>query len=246
MVSHRARILGAMSELLLIRHGETDYNRQLRFQGHVDAPLNANGLAQAARLADRLAEEPVDLLVTSDLLRARQTAAPWAARRGLRALTDARWREQAFGVLEGLDAPTIRARHPALWAAWLRHEADQAPPGGESQRDFFDRVWQALRELVEAHRGARIAVVTHGGALDMVWRGVHGLPLAGPRACAIPNTGLNRVRPGAPGSAPRDFVVLRWADAEHLAGMPIAPIHYPTHLTTAEAAQASPPAATTP
>jgi probable phosphoglycerate mutase len=214
-----------MGELLLIRHAETDFNRQLRFQGHVDAPLNANGLAQAERLAERLADEPIDLLVTSDLLRARQTAAPWAARRGLRPMADARWREQAFGVLEGLDAPTIRARHPALWAAWVRHEADHAPPGGESHREFFDRIWQALREWTATHPGARIAVVTHGGALDMIWRGVHGLPLAGPRTCAIPNTGLNRLQPGA---GPGDFVILRWADAGHLDGMPVPPIHYPT------------------
>jgi 2,3-bisphosphoglycerate-dependent phosphoglycerate mutase len=229
-----------MGELLLIRHAETDFNRQLRFQGHVDAPLNANGLAQAERLAERLADEPIDLLVTSDLLRARQTAAPWVARRGLRPVTDARWREQAFGVLEGLDAPTIRARHPELWAAWVRREAEHAPPGGESQRAFFERVWQALRELVQAHAGARIAVVTHGGALDMVWRGVHGLPPAGPRACAIPNTGLNRLRSAAPDAAPERFLILRWADADHLAGMPLPPIHYPTSGPTAAAEAAHP------
>lgn len=226
-VTRHAHTAG-MGELLLIRHAETDFNRQLRFQGHVDAPLNANGLAQAERLAERLADEPVDLVVTSDLLRARQTAEPWVARRGLRPVVDARWREQAFGVLEGLDAPTIRVRHPDLWAAWVRHEADQAPPGGESPQAFFDRVWQALRELAQAHAGARIAVVTHGGALDMVWRGVHGLPLAGARACAIPNTGLNRLRPHAPGA----FAILRWADAEHLDGMPVPPIHYPMATPT--------------
>ncbi len=237
-----------MSELLLIRHAETDFNRQLRFQGHVDAPLNANGLAQAERLAQRLTDEPIDVVVTSDLLRARQTAEPWLRRRGLRPIADPRWREQAFGVLEGLDAPTIRVRHPDLWAAWVRHEADRGPPGGESHREFFDRVWQVLRDLVQAHAGARIAVVTHGGALDMVWRGVHGLPLAGPRACAIPNTGLNRLRPDAPDAAPGAYAVLRWADADHLDGMPVPPIHYPTATTgtPAEPAPAGTAAATRP
>ena len=224
-----------MAELLLIRHGETDFNRQLRFQGHLDAPLNANGLAQAERLAERLADEAIDLLVASDLLRARETAAPLAARRGLMLHTDAAWREQAFGLLEGLDAPTIRARHPDLWAAWTRHEPEHAPPGGESYRAFFDRVWQALRALVQAHAGARVAVVTHGGVLDMVWRGAHGLPLAGPRTCPIPNTGVNRVRWVGDPAAP--VQILEWADDAHLSGMATPPISYPS-ATAAPAAEA--------
>ena len=211
-----------MAELLLIRHAETDYNRQLRFQGHVDVPLNANGLAQARRLAERLAAEPIDRLVVSDLQRARQTAEPLAALHGLAPAPDAQWREQAFGVLEGLDAAAIRARHPELWAAWARHEADLAPPGGESNRQFYARVWQALEALAAAHAGQRVAVVTHGGVLDMVWRGVHGLPVAGARACAIPNTGLNRLHwDGA------RLVILHWGDDAHLADMAEAPVTIP-------------------
>ena len=223
-----------MVELLLIRHAETDYNRQLRVQGHVDVPLNAIGRAQAARLAARLADEPIDLLVSSDLQRARQTAEPLAAQRGLALATDPAWREQAFGVLEGLDGPALRLGYPEQWQAWLRHDPDGAPPGGESRRRFFDRVWQALHALAAAHAGARVAVVTHGGVLDMVWRGVHAQPLAAPRSVAIPNTGLNRLQAlpcgdgHAAGADAPGFVVLQWADAAHLAGMAEAPVHYPT------------------
>jgi probable phosphoglycerate mutase len=219
-----------MTELLLIRHGETDFNRQFRFQGHIDVPLNANGRAQAERLAARLAEEPIDLVVTSDLTRARETAAPLLSQRGLQALADAQWREQGFGQLEGLDGPTIRAQHPELWAAWVRHEADSAPPGGESYRQFHDRVWQALRALAQAHLGRRVAVVTHGGVLDMIWRGVHELPLAGPRNCPIPNTGLNRLRAGTRGTP--GFEILVWGDDAHLAGMEQPPVTYPAAPVT--------------
>lgn len=200
-----------MTELLLIRHGQTDFNRELRFQGHVDAPLNATGHAQAARLAARLAGEDLDLVVSSDLTRARDTAAPLLARRVLPSRLDAAWREQAFGALEGLVVSDVPALHPALWDAWSRHEADTAPPGGESYRAFHARVMAALKALAEAHAEARIAVFTHGGALDMVWRDLHGLPLAGPRQCEIPNTGVNRLR-----WASGRLELLQWADTAHL------------------------------
>jgi 2,3-bisphosphoglycerate-dependent phosphoglycerate mutase len=181
-------------ELLFIRHGETDWNRQQRFQGQIDVPLNATGLQQAARLAQRLAGEQHDQLFSSDLQRARQTAAPLAAAWQMPAVAVAGLREQSFGVLEGLDAPTIQARHPELWRLWLQQDADFAPPGGESQRQFHQRVVSSVNDLAASASGKRLVVVTHGGVLDMLWRSVHGLPLCGLRECAIPNTGVNRLR----------------------------------------------------
>lgn len=208
-----------MTELLFIRHGETDWNRQQRFQGQIDVPLNATGHAQAARVAVRLAAEPHDALFSSDLLRARATAAPLGTAWGLAPVALAGLREQHFGVLEGLDVPTIKARHPDLWARWLEHRADYAlPGGGESLRQFHDRVLAAVRELAATRSGARLAVVTHGGVLDMLWRSAHGLPLDGLRACEIPNTGLNRLR--WVGGA---LSIERWADAGHLDGLPEQP-----------------------
>ena len=187
-----------MIELLFIRHGETDWNRQGRFQGQIDVPLNATGELQATRLAQRLASESPDQLFSSDLLRARQTAAPLAAAWQMAAEPVAGLREQSFGVLEGLDVPTIQARHPDLWRLWLQQDADFAPPGGESQRQFHQRVLKAVNELADQASapasGQRLVVVTHGGVLDMLWRTVHGLPLSGLRECAIPNTGISRLR----------------------------------------------------
>jgi probable phosphoglycerate mutase len=202
----------ATTELLVIRHGETDWNREQRFQGQLDVPLNATGHAQAAALAGRLAGEPWPLLVASDLQRARQTAEPLARAWGQAHLPLAPGlREQAFGVLEGLDGPTARSRHAAEWDAWLRFEADYAlPGGGESNTAFSARVLGALAELVAANPGRRIALVTHGGVLDMLWRAAQGEPLHGPRRCAIPNTGLNRLVWHA-----GRLRVQAWADAAH-------------------------------
>jgi probable phosphoglycerate mutase len=207
-----------MTELIVIRHGETDWNRQHRFQGQIDVPLNDIGLAQAQRLGQRLASEPIDVLVCSDLQRARSTAQPLAQARAIAPELQPLWREQGFGLLEGLDVPTIRSRHADLWARWTRHEADYALPGGESNAAFHARVMQALAALVAAHAGRRLAVVTHGGVLDMLWREANGLPLHGPRECDIPNTGINRLRwQGG------RLQIVQWADADHLAGLPAQP-----------------------
>jgi probable phosphoglycerate mutase len=207
-----------MTELTFVRHGETDFNREQRFQGQIDVPLNDTGQTQARRLADALAGERFDLIVSSDLERARQTAWPLEQRQTTRALAQADWREQGFGVLEGLSVAEIKARHPQLWAQWLRHDADDRMPDGESVREFHARVIGAVRSLVQAHEGRRLLVVTHGGVLDMLWRTVHGLPLHGPRACAIPNTGINRLRWRA-----GTLDIVRWADDAHLADLPAQP-----------------------
>lgn len=205
-------------ELILIRHGETDWNRRQCFQGQIDVPLNANGLAQAERMAGRLAQERVDAMICSDLIRTRQTAAPAAAALQLEPSYSAGWREQAFGLLEGLTFDDIRQRHPEEFALWARHDPDYELPGGaESRRRFHARVLAALQALSAAHAGRTLAVVTHGGVLDMVYRTALGLSLHGPRECAIPNAGLNRVRVGESG-----LEIVSWADDAHVADLLMA------------------------
>ena len=205
-----------MTELVVIRHGETDWNRQQRFQGQIDVPLNAMGHAQAQALAARRAAEAAlqaDLFVSSDLQRARQTAAPLATAWGREPQLHALLREQAFGEWEGLDGPTIRERWPEFWPRWLEHRADESAPGGETPRQFHTRVLQAVRQLAEAAGpGRRVVIVTHGGVLDMLWRTAHGEPLDGLRRCDIPNTGINWLR-WVRGTIEIDS----WADASHLA-----------------------------
>jgi probable phosphoglycerate mutase len=209
-----------MAHLTLIRHGETDSNRVHRFQGQMDVPLNANGLLQAERLGERLAGEHFEVGVVSDLSRARATAAPIAQRLNLAMWPDARWREQAFGVFEGLEVGDVLDQYADLWTQWVRHDADFVlPGGGESVRDFHARVWSALDTLAAAHVGQRVLVVTHGGVLDMVWRTVRGQSLSSARQCAIPNAGINRLHWHSPGRVEIEV----WADDAHLAGLPPQP-----------------------
>jgi probable phosphoglycerate mutase len=209
-----------MTELVLIRHGETDMNRELRFQGHVDVALNDIGHAQAMRLAARLAGEQADAVYASDLLRARQTAAPIAGELALQAVPDEGLREQSFGRVDGMRVADIQRDHPEAWAGWLRFEEDFAMPEGESTRSFHARVIAAVQRLVAAHPQQKVVIVTHGGVLDMIYRTARSLGLAGPRQSEIPNAGVNRVsvRDGV-------FDILGWADTRHLADLPAQPVY---------------------
>ena len=216
-----------MIDLWLVRHGETDWNRELRFQGHLDAPLNALGLRQAERLGQHLANQAPRTLVASDLLRTRQTAGPLAGHWQTPVLPEAQWREQCFGVIEGLTHDEVLTRHPEVVQGWQRRDPDYAPEGGESRRQFHARVMQAVQVLVERclEEGWQApVVVSHGGVLDMVYRSATGQALAGPRECLIPNAGLNHVRTDG-----RRFEIVSWAQTEHLQGLPPAAV-YPSAL----------------
>jgi probable phosphoglycerate mutase len=208
------------TDLILVRHGETDANRELRFQGQVDRPLNATGHLQAQRLAERVAGAPPDLLWSSDLARARETAAPVVVQTGLVLATDAGLREQNFGAVDGMRVADIQRDFPDEWQRWTLFRADNAMPGGESTRDFHARVIGALRRVAAAHAGRTVLVVTPGGVLDMVYRTARALSLDGPRTAPIPNAGISRVR--VEGEA---LQILAWADTDHLAGLPAQPVY---------------------
>lgn len=218
-----------MTELILIRHGETDWNRELRFQGQVDVSLNATGHEQARRLGLRLAGETTHLLVCSDLLRTRQTALPISQNRLHAAphepVLNAALREQNFGVIDGMRVDDIKAQHPDAWQQWTRFDADYAFEGGESTRQFHARVMCAVRDLALTYTQQTLVVVTHGGVLDMIYRTARALPLSGPRQSEIPNAGLNRVR--IQGEL---IEILSWADTQHLTDMPAQPVYDQTRL----------------
>lgn len=216
-----------MTELILIRHGETDWNRELRFQGQVDVPLNATGHEQARRLAMRLAGEQVHYLYQSDLLRTRQTAEPTARQLALAAVDERGLREQAFGQVDGMRVDDIKVEYPDAWARWLAFNEDYAMPGGETTRQFHARVMDTVRRLVVTHPQRTLLVVTHGGVLDMVWRTARALGLNGPRRSEIPNAGFNRVRFN--GDA---IDILDWADTRHLADLPAQPVYDQAALAT--------------
>lgn len=198
-----------MTELIVIRHGETDLNRAGSFQGQIDAPLNERGHEQALRLAERLAGERFDVIYTSDLQRTRQTAQPLAERLALDINPVLGLREQHFGELEGMTLKAVQETLPHLWETWLLHRADYALPGGESVRQFSQRAVSTVFSLARRHSGQRLLVVAHGGVLDMLYRHAKGFSLDGPRVCAIPNTGINRLAMQG-----EQLIINAWADAE--------------------------------
>lgn len=200
------------ARLLVVRHGETQWNVAARIQGHGDSPLTPLGEAQAAAIAARLAGERIDRLVSSDLGRARQTAAAIAARIGLDAEPDARFRERNYGVAEGLTYAEIERRFPDVFAHVRASDPDYAVPGGESRRQLFVRVRDAFEALARASTGTCVAVVCHGGVLGALYRHVQGVTLEAQHAIAIPNAAFNALRWEA-----GRWQVEAWADTAHLA-----------------------------
>ncbi len=184
----------AVTTLLAIRHGETAWNSDGRYQGQTDVALNATGHEQAALVARALARESLHLVYSSDLARAVQTAQILAAEAGVPLRLDAGLREQHFGVFQGLLASEIDERWPGDHQRWLRREPDFGPLDGETRRAFSDRCVGAFLRLAREHRGQTVAVVCHGGVLDCLYRAAHGLPLDAPRKWALDNAGISRLR----------------------------------------------------
>ncbi len=200
--------------LLLIRHGETAWNAEHRIQGNLDIPLSATGIWQAGRLAERLARERVDAIYASDLARAWLTAEPIAARLGLDLRADIRLRERRFGIFEGHTLDEIAARWPGEFAAWRGRAPDWAMPGGESGAAFTARVGAALHDIACAWAGATVAIVAHGGVLDVAYRTARALAWNAPREHVMANAAINRIAATAP---PLRMHIVDWGDVAHLA-----------------------------
>jgi broad specificity phosphatase PhoE len=168
----------ASTWIYLARHGEVLHAGEGRFFGHTDVSLSPAGLLQVDALAERLRGEPIDAVYASDLLRARQSAAPLAEARGTSVVPMPPLREIAMGRWEGLTFAEIRAREPELCDRWLARPFAVPFPGGEGLTDVQARALPAIRTLVERHSGGRIAVVAHGGTNRVILGEALGLPLA--------------------------------------------------------------------
>ena len=156
-----------MATIVLVRHGETDWNLERRWQGHADPELNDTGRAQAEAVARSLAAKPFDALYSSDLVRARETAEIIGRELGLPIRLDARMREVDVGEWSGLTMPEIEQRYPE--GLRRRREGGTGWEHGESYSAMGDRVVAALRAIAEAHPGGRVLVVTHGGPMSSTW-----------------------------------------------------------------------------
>jgi 2,3-bisphosphoglycerate-dependent phosphoglycerate mutase len=201
-----------MTQLILIRHGETVWNQQRRMQGHSDSPLSDTGLRQARLLAGRLAQIEFGALYSSDSERAHRTARSVAEATGHAIIVEPRLRERHFGVFEGLTGLEIQARYPDDFQRFESRDPEYAVPGGESALAFRSRVLDCLREIAERHPADIVVVVTHGLVLDQVYRAAHGLPLNVPRGNDLINASLNTFHYES-----GQWRLECWGDAAHLA-----------------------------
>lgn len=201
------------TRICLVRHGETAWNAEKRIQGQTDIALDQTGLAQAAAAARWLSRQPVDALYSSDLLRARQTAACIADALNLPLSLLPAFRERRYGLFEGMTYDEARVRYPEDYHAFEVRDPDYAfPGGGESLKQLHVRVTGQLQRLAADHAGQLVVLVTHGGVLDIVNRFVRGNPLELARDFLIPNAGINwlSVRDGR-------WALDSWGETAHLA-----------------------------
>jgi len=150
-----------MGEILLIRHGETAWNREQVFRGRSDIALADRGREQARLLAERLAEEDLEAVYSSSLSRSRETAEPVAKAHGLRVRVDDRLTDMSYGQWEGRQHEEVKREHPDLYRTWIEAPHTFRPPGGERLSEVVARAWPAMGEIGRRHREGRVAVVTH-------------------------------------------------------------------------------------
>lgn len=201
------------TRICFVRHGETNWNAERRMQGHIDIPLNANGISQAERLANALirVKHSFDVIYSSDLERALHTANAVARALSLDVQIIPRLRERNVGKLQGLllaEAPVLL---PEIWQRHIARELDHDLGGGESIRTFHQRMQDILELFLNEHRGQSVLAVSHGGSLDMIYRIVTQQALDAERVAVVPNTSLNWITHD--GST---WSVECWADTSHL------------------------------
>ncbi len=199
------------TRLCIVRHGETDWNVDGRVQGHVDIPLNANGLAQAAAAARCLSGRSFAAVYSSDLGRARQTAGIVADAVGLEVQAATGLRERHYGIMQGLTAEESARQCPRAYALYRARDVDYDFETGESLTDFAARVVATFEALAAGHAGGSVLVVCHGGVLDICHRRATGRDLGAVRDFSIPNAALNWLEVG-----PGGWRLLAWADRRHL------------------------------
>jgi probable phosphoglycerate mutase len=199
------------TRLCIVRHGETAWNAEHRVQGQLDVPLNSIGQAQAQAVAKMLARERFDAVYSSDLSRARQTAAPAANLLSMEVAVDQALRERHYGIFERLTYAEVKTRYPEDYARFEARDPEYAFRTGESLKDFSARSISVISRIVDQHRDRSILVFTHGGVLDKLYRFVTGLPLSAPRDFGIPNAGLNRIE-----VTPAGWRIRSWAELAHL------------------------------
>lgn len=205
--------------VLLVRHGETQWNLDQRMQGHTDVPLTERGAEQARRLVSWLGDDRPQVVYSSDLERARHTGEILSAGEA-EVRVDARLREACFGAWQGLTTAEIAERYPAEFEAWRVDALANRPPGGETIEALQERCMAAVREALPRHPGARVAFVSHGGPIRTMVCGLLELPLTVYPRLRVENTAVTRIL-----FTTRGAILAGFNDVSHLRESAAAPRH---------------------
>jgi 2,3-bisphosphoglycerate-dependent phosphoglycerate mutase len=202
-----------LTRVVAVRHGETVWNAEMRMQGQLDTALSERGRWQAGRAAASLTGEGIEAIFASDLERAFDTAKALGRRLGLSVHADTGLRERNFGVFQGSTYAEIDARWPEEARRWRHHDPDFGAEGGETLREFSARAVGTCTRIAASNPGRSIAIVTHGGVLDCLYRAAAGIALGAPRSWELGNAAINRLL-----YTPRGFTLVGWSDTAHLEG----------------------------
>ena len=199
------------THFFLIRHGETVWNLENRFQGQKDSPLSDKGRQQAQQLGQHFKQIDIQALYSSDLGRAIGTAEPIAASKSLPLQTMISLRERSFGIFEGRCREEARADNPKAFEAWNLGSFSEVVPGGESRQNLCERVIEGLENIAAAHQQQSVAVVTHGGVLSSLWRYFEPARQE-QQGFLIPNGSISQLSFSDQGQ----WQVLNWSRVDHL------------------------------
>ena len=181
------------TEIILIRHGETEWNSQQRMQGHSNSDLSSLGQAQIQALGQWMKNVPFDHIYSSDSLRAKQTAEAITQFSGHELKIDLRLREKNLGVFEGLTSDEARERHPEVYRLFKTAGSKYVIDEGESTQQLQGRALEIVEEIRIKHPEERVLLVTHGGFIRVVMKHSLGLSLETPTRFLIRNTGVFRL-----------------------------------------------------
>lgn len=179
--------------VIFVRHGETAWNLEQRYQGQEDSPLSDEGLLQAKRVGEFLSRRKIDAIYTSDLGRAVVTAQCIAEPHKLKPIVDKRLREMSFGVWEGLTRAEVSEQFPELFQARLNDSLAHPIPGGEEPQEVVGRFLDCLEEKLASHEGETIVFVSHGATLRLVLAHLLDIPLSKSQCLAQSNGGISEL-----------------------------------------------------
>ena len=199
------------TEIVLIRHGETEWNLTGRWQGHADSPLSNRGISQAEALGQRMMKERVDFVYVSDLERAQHTARLVGGPSNWTYELMPELRERDIGVLEGLTTEEMLVQQPEVYRSFCNDGSNYQPPQGESFSQFSERCYSAIENLALMHPGKKVVAVTHGGVLGAIFRNVLKIELDAPRNFLLLNCSVNRIKKSSNG-----WNLVSWGDVSHL------------------------------